>query len=159
MQKNEKAWLVGGVVAIVGISSLFFASGVMNPTVPMPVYLVVMAWIISYGFMAILPSVYAIQFGVFYKRPNFGKITFFISILVAALNAYYFFVSWDYGIMWQGEAHTEVVAAENLIGFSFLIVLAALGIKRNSKTLQYSANLLLFLLLSWCAFPYLGEMP
>ena len=152
-------WMLGGAALIAAISSLILSVGVMNPAVPMPVHLVVLAWIISYGFIVVLPVMYVVQFRLFYKSTNFGKFTLIIAIILSVLNIYYFWGSWEYGVNWQGDTHTKVVAAENVIGFTALIVLAYLGLMRNSKSLQYSANLLLFVLLSWCAFPYLGELP
>jgi len=159
VQKLESKWMFGGGLAILGASSLLFLVGVMNPFVPMPLYMVVMAWILSYGFLAVMPAIYLLEFKFLSQRSYFGKVVLISALLFAAFNAYYFSQAWSYGYKYQGEFHTRVVAAENLVGFASLIVLAYLGVSRKSKMLQYSANLLLFLLLSWCAFPYLGELP
>ena len=159
MEKIDMIWMLGGATLIAAVSSLILIPGVMNPAVPTPIYLVVLAWVISYGFIIVLPLIYIIQFRLFYKSTSFGKFTLITAIIISMLNICYFWVSWEYGVNWQGETHTKIVAAENLIGFTALIVLAYLGLMRHSKLLQYSANLLLFLLLSWCAFPYLGELP
>jgi hypothetical protein len=151
--------MFGGGLVVLGASSLLFLVGVMSPFVPMPLYMVVMAWILSYGFLAVMPAIYLLEFKFLSQRIYFGKVVLISASLFAVLNAYYFSQAWSYGYKYQGEFHTNVVAAENLVGFASLIVLAYLGVSKESKMLQYSANLFLFLLLSWCAFPYLGELP
>ena len=159
MQNFELKWMIGGGVAIFCLSSLLFLVGVMNPFVPMPLYMVVMAWILSYGFLAVMPTIYILEFKLLSKRSYFGRIVLISALSFAALNAYYFTQAWGYGYKYQGEFHTKIVAVENFVGFVVLVVMAYFGMSKNSKKLQNSANLLLFLLLSWCAFPYLGEMP
>jgi len=158
MKSYELKWMVGGGVAILGVSLSLLSVGVMNPFVPMPIYMVVLAWTLSYGFLAVMPVIYLLEFKLLNRRTNFGKVVLISAIFFSALNAYYFSQAWDYGYDYQGEFHTRVVAAENLVGFTSLVGLAYFGISMNSKMLQNSANLLLFLLLSWCAFPYLGEL-
>lgn len=151
--------MIGGGVAILGVSSLLCFVGIMNPFVPMPLYMVILVWTLSYGFLAVMPVIYLLEFELLSQRSYFGKVVFVSALFFTALNAYYFSQAWSYGYKHQGEFHTNVVAAENLAGFASLIALAYFGISKNSKMLQNSANLLLFLLLSWCAFPYLGELP
>jgi len=118
-----------------------------------------MAWILSYGFLAVMPTIYILELKLLGKRRYFGRVVFISAFFFAALNAYYFTQAWSYGYKYQGEFHTKAVAAENFVGFVALIFVAYLGMSKNSKMLQDTANLLLFLLLTWCAFPYLGEMP
>jgi len=151
--------MFGGCVVILGISSLLLLVGIMNPFVPMPLYMVIMVWSLSYGFLIVMPVIYLIEFTLLSQSAYFGKAVLISAVFFTALNAYYFSQAWSYGYKYQGEFHTKIVAAENLIGFASLIVLAYSGVSRNSKKLQNFANLLLFLLLSWCAFPYLGELP
>ncbi len=155
----DTKWMFVGAAAIATVSSLLFSVGVMNPLVPMPFYLVMLAWILSYGFVVVLPLVYLIEFKLLSKRENLGVLVLIIASLFSVLSIIYFWGFWEYGVKYQGKMHTQVVAAENIVDFIALVVLAYLGMSRKSKVLQYSANLLLFLLLSWCAFPYLGELP
>lgn len=151
--------MIGGGVAIFCASSLLFLAGTMNPFVPMPLYMVVMAWFLSYGFLAVMPAIYILELKLLGKKSYFGRAVLISALFVAVLNTYYFTQAWRYGYQYQGELHTKIVAVENISGFVVLLVIAYVGMSKNSKKLQYSANLLLFLLLSWCAFPYLGEMP
>lgn len=155
----DKKWMFIGAVAIAAVSSLLLTVGVMNPLVPMPLYLVILAWTISYGFIMVLPLIYVIEFKLLSKRNNFGNILLIASLLFSVLGVLYFWSSWEYGVKYQGESHTRIVAVENIIGFLGLVILSYIGMSKESKVLQYSANLFLFLLLSWCAFPYLGELP
>ncbi|MBK8161798.1 MAG: hypothetical protein IPK65_01195 [Gammaproteobacteria bacterium] len=159
MEVVDTKWMFVGAAAIATVSSLLFSVGVMNPLVPMPFYLVMLAWILSYGFVVVLPLVYLIEFKLLSKRENLGVLVLIIASLFSVLSIIYFWGFWEYGVKYQGKMHTQVVAAENIVDFIALVVLAYLGMSRKSKVLQYSANLLLFLLLSWCAFPYLGELP
>lgn len=159
MRNLEWEWMFGGCVAILGLSSLLLFVGVMNTFVPMPLYMVIMVWILSYGFLAVMPVIYLIEFVLLSQCTYFGKAVLISALFFTALSAYYFSQAWSHGYKYQGAFHTKVVAVENLVGFTSLIVLAYFGVSRNSKILQNLANLLLFLLLSWCAFPYLGELP
>ena len=159
MDATDRNWMIYGAAAIAAVSSLLFSVGVMNPFVPMPLYLVILAWVLSYGFLLVMPTVYLLVFNFLRKKRKFGRGVFIAALVFSVLSIIHFSESWDYGVKYQGEAHTKIVAVENFVGFICLLVMAYLGVRNNSKVLQYSANLFLFLLLSWCAFPYLGELP
>ena len=159
MDTTDRNWMIFGAIAVAAVCSLLFAAGVMNPFVPMPLYLVILAWILSYGFVLVMPTAYLLIFGLLRKRRNFGWGVLIASLAFSILSIFHFSASWEYGVKYQGVAHTKIVALENLAGFIGLLLVAYLGVRNSSKVLQYSANLYLFLLLSWCAFPYLGELP
>lgn len=159
METADKIWMFSGAAAIAAVASLLFSVGVMNPFVPMPLHMVILAWTLSYGFILVMPIIYLIEFKLLSNRKNFGKIILITALLFSTLSLFYFWNSWEYGVKYQGELHTNIVAIENIVGFFGLVVLAYLGITKKSKIMQYSANLYLFVLLTWCAFPYLGEMP
>jgi len=110
------------------------------------------------GFVIVMPLIYLVELKLLSARTNFGVLVLIIASLFSVLGIVYFWGSWGYGVKYQGEVHTRIVAAENIVGFIILFALAYLGMRRKSKVLQYSANLFLFLLLSWCAFPYLAEL-
>jgi len=159
MNKKDKIWWLGGAVLIAAISSLLFTVGVMNPFVPMPLYMVILGWLISYGLIAVMPIIYIFEFKILSDKKYFGKAILIAGLILSILNILYFIASWKYGFKYQGEMHTIIVAIENIIGFSVMLVLAFVSTVKKTKYLQYSSNLILFLLLSWCAFPYLGELP
>lgn len=158
MNALEKKWMIVGAIIIFIISLPLFITITMSPLVPMPFYLIFLALFMSYGFILVLPLIYIIEFKLLYNKRNFGKIVLVKALIFAILNIYYIWASWEYGIAYQGELHTIIVTIENAICFLCLIILAYLAVLKNLKKLQYFANLFLFLLLSWCAFPYLGEM-
>lgn len=159
METTDKIWMFSGAVVIAAVASLLFSVGVMNPFVPMPFYMVMLAWMLSYSFIFVIPIIYLIEFKLLSDKNNFGKIILIAALLFSTLSLLYFWASWEYGIKYQGELHTKIVAIENIVGFSSLLVMAYIGIIKKSKIMQCSANLYLFFLLTWCAFPYLGELP
>ncbi len=159
MSTIDKIWMYSGAVVIAAVASLVLSVGVMSIFVPMPLPMVILAWTLSYGFIFVMPIIYLIEFKLLGGRKNFGIIILITAVLFSTLSLLYFWGSWEYGIKYQGELHTKIVAVENIVGFIGLLVLAYLGVIKKSKSMQYSANLYLFLLLTWCAFPYLGEVP
>ncbi|MEC4672801.1 MAG: hypothetical protein VST68_01305 [Nitrospirota bacterium] len=159
MEKAERNWMIWGAVGIAVLSSLILIVPGKNPLVPIPFYLLLLAWLIGYGFIAALPLIYLVEFWFLRRKECFGKFTLNSALLFLVFNILYFWVAWENGIKWWGKLHTQLVAIENAIGFFILIILAHHGEKWNSRSIQYSANLFMFLLLAWCAFPILGEIP
>lgn len=159
MDTSDKQWMFGGALAVMAASSAVFFSGMPSELVPIPTHILILAWVLSYASIFVLPIVYVVVFKLLHKKDNFGKIILGLSIVFALLSIIYFIFSWEYGIKWQGEFHTHIVAVINAIGFFVLGILAIVGLRKESIKLQYTANLFLFLLLSWCVFPVLGELP
>jgi len=152
-------WLYFGTISLTLISFLFISSGTMNPFIPTPFYMLFLGWIISYGVVFVFPLLYVINLKMIANNSNFAKITLIVSLVLSFLNLFYLLNSWEDGIVHQDLDYLKIVVVENIFGFSSLIVLAYFGIKRKNKEVQYFANLLVFILLAWCAFPYLGELP
>ncbi len=155
MELKEIKWLIFGSATIAGVSSLPFATGIMNAFVPMPFYMIFMFWFIFYGILVVLPLLYLIEFIWLSGKRSFGKIILIMSLILSALNLIYLINSWEYGVKYQGEQYMKIVAFENIFGFGSLIALVYIGMKAKSKDVLYSANLYMFCLLAWCAFPYL----
>lgn len=131
----------------------------MNVWVPSPFYLLVLAWAISFLFTLFTPALYLLTLKFSSKSKNFSTIILSLVVALAALNMLYFNGSWSYGTKYQGMEHTQIVALENIIGFSMALLLSAWSHFKKSRAGTYAASFLLFALLSWCAFPYLGELP
>ncbi len=93
------------------------------------------------------------------NKSKFGIGLIIACSIMAALNVWWFITGWDYGYKYQGPVHTKIVAIENIIGFGFVLLLSVWALIKNNKSGLYIANIGLFILLSWCAFPYLGELP
>ena len=126
---------------------------------PAPIFLVILAWIIWLFALLVLPAIYfaTAYFGMRWSR--YPALVLGMVLLFAALNIWYFVNAWSYGIKWQGESHTYAVTIINAICFAIVGILAVLGVAKNSMNAARNAHLALFVVLSWCAFPYLGELP
>lgn len=156
---SEKQWKYGGAALLLAVSSLIIFSRVMSIWVPMPVYLVILAWITAFLYMLFTPGIYLLLLKYFYSSSKLSAVTITLVIIMSLLNAWYFYGSWGYGEKYQGVEHTKIVAIENMLGFGVVLILSVWAHIKKVRSGTYAANLLLFVLLSWCAFPYLGEMP
>ena len=159
MDKSSKIWISGGAITVAAVSALLLTQGMMTPLVPMPVYQVVLAWVLSYAFVIVLPLLYVAEYHLLAEKAYFGRTVLTMALILAGLSVGYFYSGWDYGVKYQGEIHTRIAAVENAVGFLAVLGLSTLGIFKSSQVLLRTANLLLFVLLAWCAFPYLGELP
>lgn len=159
MDKFSIIWISSGAIILVAVSVLMLTQGMMTPLVPMPVYQVVLAWILSYAFVIILPLLYVVEYHFLSRKQYFGETLVTTTLILSNLSLLYFWGSWDYGVQYQGELHIRIVAVENALGFLAVLALSTVGLAKSSQVLLRIANLLLFVLLAWCAFPYLGELP
>ena len=159
MATGKVEWLFFGCATLMILSALIFMPGSMSPLSPMPVQLVLAGWLFPPAAFLLTPVLYAASLLALWHRRRFGELLLVLTGLVAALNSWYFFASWDFGVRYQGATHTVIVAIENAVLFTLAGVLACFGIRLGSKTLNLLAHLLLFSALTWCAFPYLGEVP
>ena len=80
------------------------------------------------------------------------------AVFMSVLDFLYIQAASEYGVRYQGRAHTRIVALENLVGLGTATAMAATGFRKGSRPPSLTANLLLLVLLSRCAFPYLGEL-
>lgn len=152
-------WLYFGTTFLALISFLHIISGGMSPFIPTPFYLLFLGWVISYGVVFVFPLLYLINLKMIVNNSNFGKIILIVALVISFLNLFYLLHSWKDGIKYQGLDYLNIVVIENIFGCSSLVALAYFGMKRKNKEVQHFANLLMFILLAWCAFPYLGELP
>jgi hypothetical protein len=159
MEVTAKQWRYGGAAVLAGVSSLILTVGVMTVWVPIPIYLMLLAWTTVILFPLLTPALYLLTLQLAARSKHFSSIILVLVVAFAALSAWYFDESWQYGIQYQGSWHTKVVALESVVGFGATLLIAIWATAKQSKFATYLANLLLFVLLSWCAFPYLGELP
>ena len=159
MELSQKQWMYGGAGILVVVSALIFVGGVPNVWAPMPLPIVIVAFLTLILFPFVTPALYMLVLRFLSPSRHFAKIVLALVVGLGALNILYFQGSWEYGLKYQGPEHTEIVALENLVGFGLALVLAVTALAKGSRPLALSANLFLFVLLSWCAFPYLGELP
>ncbi len=155
----QKQWMYGGAIILAAVSGTIVLGGVPNVWTPMPFPIVLVAILTLVLFPFVTPVLYMLVLKFLSPSIHFAKIVLGLVATFAFLNTLYFKSSWDYGVKYQGLEHTRIVAMENAIGFGLLTVVAVIALVTDSRKLAYAANLLLFVLLSWCAFPYLGELP
>lgn len=159
MEVTANQWRYGGAALLAGVSSLIFAVGIMNVWVPMPLHLVLVAWAAHEPAVLLTPAIYLLTLKLASSSRRFPHTVGVLIAVFAALSVWYFYESWSYGVQYQGVTHTRVVAAENVVGFGAALSISVWSLLRKSQPATYLANFLLFALLSWCAFPYLGELP
>lgn len=159
MDDTAKRWRLAGVFSLVFLTLLILKTGYMNPIVPMPFYLVLLTWIIWYGVIAVMPALYFSHFPFVFNGKNPAKVVMISTIVFSVLNIIYFWNFRDYGLRWQGAFHAWAVALENLVGFAAIFVILITGKQKIPRHYLYVSHLLLFILPTWCAFPYLGEAP
>ena len=152
-------WILSGTLILLVISYFMLSTNVPEPWNPMPIYLVIIAWVTGYFYMFVMPTIYIIWTSLVSSHNRFADFVFATVLLVIFLDILYFLSSWQYGFQYQGKQHTIVTSSINFVGFGIALFLAVKAKMTKSKPLTYSANLVMFCILSWQAFPYLGEMP
>ncbi|ATW02375.1 hypothetical protein [Sphingorhabdus sp. YGSMI21] len=158
MTSDENIWTYGGAIALALLSGFTVMQGV-TVYAPLPFYIILLAWIIPPLAILLTPFCYFMVVYLGTKSPRFSIYILILCLMFGALNTWSIYSAWDYGIRYQGESHTQIVAIENIVGFAFVLVLATYAHLKKIQTATLLANFSLFALLSWCAFPYLGELP
>ena len=159
MEINKRYWEYGGAILLSGFSSLIFLEGSPEIWVPMPLYMIILGWISPFFIPLLTPVLYLLNMKLFSKSKYFSIITTYLIVFFGVLNLWFFTIAWSYGLRWQGFEHTLIAAMENIVGFGAALLLSIWSHFRKSEAVTYAANLILFIILSWCAFPYLGELP
>ena len=159
MELSQKQWMYGGAILLAAVSAIILLGGVPNVWIPMPLPIVIVAFLTLILFPFVTPALYVLVLKFLSPSTHFTKIVLGLVAIWGLLNALYFQAAWEYGVKYQGPEHTKIVAIENVVGFSLAMAIAVVAQVKSSKSLALVANLALFVLLSWCAFPYLGELP
>lgn len=156
---GRPVWLFGGTAVVVLFCASLMTARVMTPLVPMPTHQVLLAWTTGFLYLLVLPIIYFASLPALWNATRRGEIILALIALLAVATIYWFMASWEYGYKYQGATHTQLVATENAIGICAAAGLSVAGLLKKTRTMQLAAYLLMFVLLSWCAFPYLGELP
>ena len=159
MNQDKVLWVFGGAAVLVALSSSLFWARVMSPIAPMPMHQVLLAWTTGFGSLVVVPAIYLGTLLWLWNSKRFRLVVLALSLALAVLSALYFVSAWDYGVRYQGVEHTRIVAAENAVGLAVALSLAFIGFRARAAKAQLAAYFLVFAMLSWCAFPYLGELP
>jgi hypothetical protein len=93
------------------------------------------------------------------REREIPKRTYALFSMLAVLSILYFAASWKWGLQYQGPQFTAVICSINVAWIGFL----SLAFRRCSiNTPRFASSLfiqwMLFAWLSWCAFPWLGEL-
>ncbi|NQY01981.1 MAG: hypothetical protein HRT76_01760 [Halieaceae bacterium] len=159
MELSHKQWMYGGAALLAAVSTIIVLGGGPNAWVPMPLPIVLVAAITLIPFSFVTPALYILVLKLSSSSVHFPRIVLYLVAVFGVLNILYFQSAWEYGIKYQGPEHTKIVAVENIAGFGIALAIAITALAKGSRPLAYAANLTLFVLLSWCAFPYIGELP
>lgn len=152
-------WAIVGFFVLILASGFMMVPGDLKSWNPMPFYQVVFVAHLSFLYVLVIPFLYAVEFYLIAKHKKFIDIVTGLTLFILALNVQYLINGWDLGLRYHGETHTNRVALINVFGFSLVLCLCIFGLIKKTRTAGYIANLMLFGLLSWCAFPYFGELP
>lgn len=160
--KNQ--WLFAGAAVLVLLCATFLLDN-PKPWLPWPTHQALIAFLSDnwparvLPILLIVPVLYLTSLSVIWNARHLAAIVLGASLLFSLLSAVYLIGSWPYGLRWQGLSHTLIVTSINVIGVSLVLALAWAGFRRKSRQLSVAAYFGAFAMLSWCAFPYLGELP
>lgn len=80
-------------------------------------------------------------------------------LVFLSLAIVYAFLSWDYGVKWQGPHFTLVAVGISFLGAAAVVALLIYACKRRSLASSSAYHAGLFIWITCLAFPWLGEMP
>jgi hypothetical protein len=80
-----------------------------------------------------------------------------VFLLLSALTVFYFVIGWSAGIEYNGAEYTRSVCVINVLMMGLLGLLWLVALKAKNYWANFIFSWVLFLWLSWQAFPYLGE--
>jgi hypothetical protein len=130
-----------------------------NPLFPAPLHHFLLWQLISFGYLLVVPMIYALGLITLWNSKIFGPFVITCISVVAALSIIWFVVGWELSLTYQGARYAWTMLVANFVGLFISLALSIEGWRRKSKSLQVSAYFSLFILLAWCAFPWLGGPP
>jgi hypothetical protein len=148
------SWLIVGTAVLVLLCASLFAD--RGALAPYPVHQVLLVFLTQYGFLIVLPVAYLVSLGVLWNNSRFSPIVVGAAALFATLNIAWFAFAWRDA---RNHEDASIVMFENVVGSGLVLALAIVGHMRSSKQAQVAAYFGIFAMLSWCAFPYFGELP
>ena len=156
---NDLIWCIKGAIAVGVVCALVFFVGGPSIIAPVPLYLLLLAWTMSFVAVLVLPVIYFLSAYYGSRIQGYPIWVVALTLLIAGLDAWYFTEAWAFGIKWQGAGYTQTMVILNILSLSAVSFVAAWGVLKNSMKAAKIAHLCLFIVLSWCAFPVLGELP
>lgn len=159
--------LVAGFLLAVPAWLGLFVSGVPTLISPFPIITSLPALLIAYRIhlsvhlVLIIPVV---LFFVWNPRLFSGECkapmrTVILLGICTVLMFYWFFADWSFAVRYHGGPYVHGVLVINAVWLVILWVIWILGWPNSSFYGNLFWHWALFAWLSWCAFPYLGELP
>ena len=90
------------------------------------------------------------------RTPRWFVIVF---LVVGLLHLGWLALAWDYGMRWQGPAHTITVSVASVGGHLLALAWLLISRRKASPALHLLGRWSAWLWLTWLSFPYLGETP
>lgn len=135
------------------ISVLNFSNYLIS--ISMASYFVSLSTPIYFG-PTVISGIYLIQLLVF--RKNVGRFQIYAVGIFGLLSILSILFSWNDGVKYQGLAYVITVLVFNMIAYTILATIAWHAKKNQNQPLLFLNNLLLYAILVWISFPWLGEL-
>ncbi len=167
MFNNPRSLLVGAGLSLVAFASIgLFSAGVPTIYCPMPTLTILPALILSqrklHAAAVLIPLFLFVVWSpelLINQKSNLPKRTIGLIAVLSVLTFVYFVFRWNYAVQYYGFQHTMAVCLINVIWLCALWWVALRAVRRPSYRSILLTQWLLFVWLSWYAFPYLSELP
>jgi hypothetical protein len=143
-----------------------FSAGTPRIYCPLPILTMLPVILLQGSWLPLLvvliPSIMFITWTPRLLQPGYAdlpKRTVVLTALLSILSIFYFTASWKYGLAYQGQTYTIIMCLINAVWLVFLWLSIIHALRRPSFKATLLSHWLLFVWLSWHAFPYLGELP
>lgn len=144
------------LLALSALTAFGSGKSAINPT---PFYFYFLVLFFSYLAIFLLPLTYIFLVSLLKRITRPEKASFALVGTISILDIVDIYISYNYGLIYRGPTYTWIVILENLAIFLPTLLLAIYGLLKRSVFAAHLSIFALFAALSWCAFPYLGEMP
>ncbi len=156
-QRNLKlTWTTLGAIAIATFP--YIVEAIIGDLIAIPFYFLVLMLVIGPFSSSVFALLYIVYTSWIAESEEFGKMTFTIVLTIVVLNALFITQSLDDPLRYSSKSRIEMVLIINILCSISGLLFSFLGWRKNYINLQYAANLLLFFMLSWTAFPLMGGL-
>lgn len=157
-RNSEWPWLIAGTLLLIASSTLvLLAYQDTAGQFPIPMYQVILHFLVPYSLLFALPLVFWGSFGFLWQSKRFGALVLGFATVIALLDGMWFAANWNVAYRYQGSALTLGVATANAVGIGAVATLSVIGLLKRSKTMIAAAYFMLFEVLVLFAFPFFGS--
>jgi hypothetical protein len=156
-RSSEWPWLITGTLLLIASCVLLLL--VYRDTAgqfPIPMHQAVFYFFMPYSVLFVLPLAFWGSFGFLWQSKQFGVLVLAIVTVVGLLDALWLAEHWGLGYRYQGGTLTQGVTIANALGLGTVATLSVIGILERSKAFSAAAYFVLFEVLVFFAFPFLG---